>query len=188
MPEQQRGVWLDPAIVERAMVADQYSLNQSLLDRHSAVVLTMHNDQRHLAAHQSMLENYVRDGGTLVVQGQIAMPFLSFLKPYIPLCRPRMDQLIVRRRQAHPVFDGFNPESLNIRKGVRGFYGRGHNPPPPDADVLQTIADDIPLDWFLTWGKGRVLMHSGNDIWGTYADATENRRFALQLINWCLNR
>ena len=32
----------------------------------------------------------------------------------------------------HPIFDGVDPDDLTLRKGVAGFFARGHHPPPPD--------------------------------------------------------
>ncbi len=187
LPQQRGGLLSDPALSDKVTVADQYDLAPALLARHRAVILSMHNDQRFLARNGALLEGFVADGGTLVIQGQVALPYLSFLRCYVPLKRPPIRDLVIRTVRPHPIFAGIDLAALNNRRGVRGFYGRGHNPPPPGAVVYQEIADAVPLDWQWSLGQGRVLMHSGNDMWTSFEDKAQNMQLARQLIDWCVD-
>lgn len=186
LPAQKDGPLASSVIQGLVDIADEYDLNSERLTEAGALVLTMHNDQRWLHKNGEAITSFVESGGTLVIQGQIALPWTGFLQPYLPIIRPRMDQLVVQAACDHPVFNGLDRSVLNIRKGVRGFYARGHNPPPSGARVLQTVADDVPVDWEWRCGSGRVLMHSGNDLWTTQETPDANIEFAKRLLSWAI--
>ena len=185
-PAQADGPPAAPELSGLIEVVDQYALTPERLDRAAALILTMHNDQRWLAECGDVITGFVRAGGTLVIQGQIALAWADFLTPYRPIARPRMDQLTVRAASPHPIFEGIDREGLNIRKGVRGFYARGYNPPPEGARIVHVIADDLPVDWEWPCGAGVVFMHSGNDLWSTYEDRRANLDLARRLISWAV--
>jgi len=166
--------------------ADQYALSADLLAGRRALVLTMHQDQRWLERHGAVLQDFLEAGGTILAQGQVAVPWLPMLRAYVPVRRPPLETLEIKRVEWHPLFDGVEPGVLNIRTGVRGFYGRGHNPPPAGAKVIQTLGNGDPVDWEIRVGRGLLFMHSGNDLWTNCNDASDNRRLVGNLIDWCL--
>lgn len=122
----------------------------------------------------------------MVINGHIAYPFLRWLQPFEVQTCPGLAGLQVARGERHPVFDGVDAEHLTYRRGVAGFYARGANPPPPDARVLNTLGPDSqPIDWLLSLpGGGRLLVHSGNDLW-MYANGQDSAaRIVPQLLAW----
>ena len=87
-----------------------------------------------------------------------------------------------------PIFSGVDPDTLNRRRGVAGFYARGSNPPPTEATVLTTLRQgEFPVDWLLGLGKGRLFVHSGNDLWTTFHEPAENARLTGNLLRWATN-
>ena len=84
------------------------------------------------------------------------------------------------------MFAGGDPEHLTFRRGVAGFYARGGNPPPDGARVLNTLGPDaLAVDWVLALpGGGRLLTHSGNDLWMYAGSADSAGRIVPQLFDW----
>ena len=86
--------------------------------------------------------------------------------PYEVMAAPRRSDFTLVSRNPHPVFDGVDIASLETNRGVAGFYGRGCNPPPPGAVVVNAYDPrDIPVDW--VWrrpGGGAFFSHAGNDL------------------------
>ncbi len=156
------------------------------LSRYKGVIISMLADQRLLARHEEQLADYVRSGGTLVVNGHVRHAFLPWLRPFEAIENPRPADYAVRRVADHPVFDGVEERDLTYRRGVTGFYGRGANPPPDGAVVLNRLGgDDAPVDWTLTIsGGGRLLVHSGLDLWAYAGDDTSAARMTPQLLDW----
>lgn len=163
---------------------DAQALDPAALRAVRALLLHAHVDQRHLLAHHAALEDWLLAGGTLVVNGHVAYPFLRWLQPFVPQAHPGLDGLRVHRAAPHPVFAGVQEEHLTFRRGVAGFYGRGSNPPFAGARVLHTLGPHgLPLDWVLALpGGGRLLVHAGNDLWSFGHDTAA--RLTPQLLDW----
>lgn len=168
-------------------VADQYDLSAELLMHSRALLLNLAQDQHLMLRHRELLDSYVRAGGTIIFQGQVALPFLACLSPYIPAENLKYDEFDVEFKQPHPILSGIDPAILNLRHGVRGFYAHGSNPPPPDATIISTIRDGaVSVDWEWACGKGRVFVHSGNDFGLTFEDDGRNIALIQKMVSWAI--
>lgn len=156
------------------------------LSSHGAILVSMLSDQVSLAEQGDKLDAFLDGGGVLVFNGHVAHPPVAGLRPFVAGGRHGVDVLAIHRLAEHPVFDGVAEEDLTFRRGVAGFYARGHNPPPDGARVLNGIGPErAPVDW--EWrrpGGGTVLMHSGLDLWAYAGDSTTAARMAPQLLAW----
>lgn len=169
----------------RIEAADIYSFDAQPLERFAALLIGLRVDQRFLAARAERLNRFVEAGGTAVVNGQIVYPFIAGLSLFRPLQDYRVEDLVVRRETAHPVWEGVAVDELTFRRGVAGFYGRGWHEPPPGATVIHTIgADRHPVDFVYPLGAGRVLFHGGNSLWQEAGPNDTTGRIVPQLIAW----
>jgi len=178
----------DPATSELLDGVDVYSLASVDLASYRALFVGMHVDQRFVAERGDDLARFVSGGGVLVLTGHVAYPVLPELQPFVPLDRPGKDALRVFRGEPHPVFAGVDPAEQTAVKGVAGFYGRGHNPPPPDAQILNRLgsADGVPVDYAYARDAGLVFVHAGNDFWQYMNDGRTTARIVPQLLDWAL--
>lgn len=156
------------------------------LSGHGAILVSMLADQVTLAEQSDKLEAFLDAGGTLVFNGHVAHAPIAGLTPFVPQTGRGIDSLTVHRLAEHPVYDGVSAQDLTFRRGVAGFYARGHNPPPAGAVALNGLGPDkVPVDW--VWrrpGGGTVLMHCGLDLWAFAGDPTTASRMAPQLLDW----
>lgn len=171
-------IWLHPGDMEppqalRAAVARgavtplaQADLTETVLMRHRGLVTGMLFDQDAAMALRPVLERFLDRGGRWFFNGHVMRPFLDGLMPYEVMAAPRRSDFTLVSRNPHPVFDGVDIASLETNRGVAGFYGRGCNPPPPGAVVVNAYDPrDIPVDW--VWrrpGGGAFFSHAGNDL------------------------
>lgn len=171
----------------RVQGIDMYALADVDLRNYKGLLIPIHADQRFLLSLRSTLEAFLQTGAKLIVCGHVAYPFLPELAPFVPLTKRSSEDYRVWRVQDHAIFAGVETADLTFRKGVAGFYGRGHNPPPPRARVLHCLgaADGTPVDYLYDRpGGGQVLVHAGNDLWMYVADDTSANRIAPQLLDW----
>lgn len=163
-----------------------YALEDTDLSAYRALLIPAHADQRYLMTRREQLDAYVQSGGAVVVNGHVAYPFMQWLTPFVPGTGAGIAGLQVHRATPHPVFDGVDREHLTFRRGVAGFYARGGNPAPATATVLNTLGPDAQaIDWLLRLpGGGRLLMHSGNDLWMYAGSADSAGRIVPQLFAW----
>ncbi|WP_197492687.1 hypothetical protein [Marinobacter sp. LQ44] len=144
-----------------------YALASTDLSAFCCIVITNYADQRELLRCREQLQCYLQQGGKLVFNGHVVHPFLDELRPYRPTHEPGLAGLQVHNLNAHPIFAGIESSELTYRKGVAGFYGRGFNPPPAGAQVLNELGKQarLPLDWTYPYpGGGQLLVHAGNDF------------------------
>lgn len=185
-----------PGILSRRDLAvpvagiDIYALRATGLAGCCGLLIGTGCDQRELVERQDKLQAFLDAGNTVVFCGHVAYPFLPGLSEFVPLADFRVNDLRVEKLTRHPVFDGIEPDDLTFRKGVAGFYGRGHNPPPHGAKVLNALGPKrMPVDWLLDYrGGGCLLVHAGNDLWGYGEDDRSAARLPQQLVQWIAAR
>lgn len=188
LPDQRSATWCDNVDVP-VVTIDQYALSARILSSADVVITTMHQDQRWLYRQRDLLQYFLRTGGTLVLQGQVAIPFIPGLRIFEPMQRPSLDDYrLCTLCPEHPLFHGLNPEEFNQRRGVAGFYARGSNPPMEQARIISGLrGGSVPVDWIVPAGAGRVLMHSGNDLWTTFHEPEQNLMLANNLLRWAVS-
>lgn len=151
------------------------------------VIVGMHCDQIDLAGRAEEFSAFFAAGGRLAYNGHLLRPFVEGLDTFRVLASQRLPDYRLTRLSPHPVFEDIDSASLMKRKGVAGFYGRGHVPPPEGAVPVTGIGPDrLPIDW--EWRLptgGAIFMHAGNDLW-TVADQPETTALLSErLVAWC---
>ena len=182
--------WLltHPATASRVHGFDIYALEEVELGGYAGLLIPTHADQRFLVTMRDKLDRFLNGGGTVVFCGHRVYPFLLEVGPFVPLCVRSIEDYRVWRVREHPIFVGVDTDDLTFRRGVAGFYGRGHNPPPPHAHVLHRLGNPNgpPVDYlYHRPGGGRVLVHAGNNLWMVDVDDPSSAgRITPQLLDW----
>ena len=169
---------------------DLYELDGLGLSARRGLLIGTGADQIHLSENRDLLGRFVERGGVLVICGQVVRPFLDGLPVFEPIDHHGPADLTVSRLSGHPVWEGVRAEDLTFRRGVAGFYGRGCYPRlPAGAVVINGIGPERrPLDIVYRYGRGEVLVHGGNDLWGYRDDPNTSARLAPQLLDWVTDR
>ncbi len=171
---------------ERLRTVRQPALTDMDIDEATGLVTTMHLDQIGFLEHEAALHRLLGRGGRIAFNGHLLKPFLAGLRPYLPLEEPRRRDLALTRLAPHAILDGLDVENLVTRRGVAGFYGRGHAPLPPGGEGIVGLGPDrVPVDWvWRTPLGGEVFVHSGNDLWSIADASATNDLIARQMIGW----
>jgi hypothetical protein len=163
---------------------DIYGLERLDLKGYSALLISMHLDQRYLASRAAQIESFLWDGGTVIANGHLAYPFLPGMTGFHALQDYGLRDLAVKRLVDHPIWEGVSENDLTFRRGVAGFYGRAWHDPPQRAVVVHALGiPDRPVDFIYPVGKGCVLFHGGNDLW-QYGGSDSAGRILPQLLRW----
>jgi hypothetical protein len=175
--------------VDDAEQLDHYRLHEAPLEDYAALLLPAHLDQRYFGEIAPRIAAFLDNGGTLVFNGHVAWPMLPEFTAFEPLPRIDLAHLQVQRLTDHPVFTGVDMQDLTYRRGVAGFYARGHNPPPDGAVAVTGLGPTrAPCDWvYRRPAGGRIFMHAGNDLWMYAGSACSAARIAPQLCGWAAN-
>ncbi|MDT7628310.1 MAG: hypothetical protein QOI50_240, partial [Pseudonocardiales bacterium] len=156
---------LDPAAYDgRIDHLDCYRLDQVDLSGYQGLIIAGMVDQEYLLRHRDRIAAYLAGGGVLVFGGHLHRDWLPGCSPFVPLPHPTLAAYRVAEVAEHPLFDGLGPDELTFRRGVAGFFARGHHPPPPGAEVLVRLGGGEPatyLDRVST--AGTVLVQATSD-------------------------
>lgn len=166
----------------------QDRLTPAIIAAASGLIATASVDQIDLLEKRDAIEDFLDRGGRMVINGHVVRPYIRELAAFAPMEKPRRGDYALTRLAAHPVFEGIEAKALETNRGVAGFYGRGHNPPPPGATAITGIGPKLlPVDW--VWRRpagGALFVHSGNDLWGVGDDPAVKTAIAARLVGWCL--
>lgn len=176
----------DSDLAGRVDRIDCYALAETDLRPYTALLVPPMADQEHLASHRALLRDYLDTGGVIVFGGHIHRDWLPGASAFVPLQVRSFRNYHVTFVADHPVFDGVDPHDLTLRRGVAGFFARGHHPPPEGAAILTRLSGGQPstyLDQVST--PGTILVQSSCDLLG-YANGLDSTaaRIPGQLLDW----
>lgn len=168
----------------------------------SADALIISGAADHLLLHRyrGHLTGFVRDGGRVLVNGQVVLPFIEGLARWLKLDYRSPWDLRPHALAPHPVWDGVDYRDLHFRTGVpgthsyeqlqeigvAGFYGRGYHSPLPEGALAVTGIgpNSLPLDYTYPLGAGAVLVHGGLDLEGFADERYSSARLGPNLVAW----
>lgn len=163
----------------RVQRVDCYALPDTDLSGYAGLVAGPSTDQEFLAAHRDVIARYLDGGGVVVFGGHLHRDWLPGAAPFVPLATRTLAGYRVAAVADHPLFAGLTADDLTFRRGVAGFFARGHHPPPPGAQVLTRLAGGQPatyLDRVST--AGTILVHATADLAG---------HVGTRLVDWILS-
>lgn len=170
-------------------VVRERDLTRAHFDEAAGVITTTHLDQPGFLACSDAVQALLQRGGRWFYNGHVMRELIPGLQTFQPIVRAKRVDLVLTRLNEHPIFEGIEQKSFEENKGVAGFYGRGHNPLPEGAVVINGVGpNQFPLDW--EWnvpGGGKMFSHAGNDIGVAMAGVNPTHAVvAPRILAWTL--
>lgn len=175
---------------EGVVPLDIYQLEHTDLSEFSGILISMNADQQYLKTQKDLLENFIFQGGKVVLNGHPVVKFLPKQGDFRLLHYSAPEELFLTPGDAHPVWTGVDLTEASMRKGITGFYARGYTLNHPAGALITTRIGQqrLPLDYVYTHGLGRILIHPGIEPAVFLQDANSAARIHPQLIDWMMNR
>ena len=180
----------DSSLRDALDAQDIYDLPSLDLGAYRALAITSACDQEFLLEHAQPIRQFLDQRKVLVFSGHLFRPWLPGAGMFQPKTIRSHHDYTVRLVKQHPVFDGVREDDLTFRKGVAGFFARGHHEPPPGAEILARLVDAehgepiVYVDRVST--AGVILVHAGNDLLASVDRDSTAGRIAPRLIRWML--
>lgn len=165
---------------------DMYDFTGEELINYDVLLIGTDADQKYLLKKKPFLDAFLNSGKTVIFCGALAYPFLDGVGKFEKMYYGSYLDYSVTPVAEHPIWSDVQPKDMMMRRGVAGFYARGFNPPPANAVILNTLGSaKHPIDYeYTTVGGGRVVVHSGNNLWLFIDDATTAAKMGTNLIEW----
>ncbi|MAM10491.1 MAG: hypothetical protein CML23_08520 [Rhizobiaceae bacterium] len=167
-------------------IVDQFDLAAEHLASHDGLITGNQLDQNAMLGLKAALAAFLDRGGRWFFNGHMLRPLVDGMAQYRPIAEPKRPDFDLSAVNAHPIFDGTDLKKLETNKGVAGFYGRGCNPPPDGAVIVNGLGPDaVPVDW--VWARpegGRIFSHAGNDLATMGREWDLPATLAARIIAW----
>lgn len=178
------------ALGHRVRAVDCYYLARADLSDVAVLVVPAAVDQEHLARCRGAVRGFLDGGGVLVFGGQLHRDWLPGGSSFVPIDPPSLQAYRVTEIAAHPIFTGVEADDLTFRRGVAGFFARGHHPPPPGAEVLVRLSGGEPVTYVdRTSTAGTIVVQATGDLLG-FQDGQDRTaaRIPGQLLDWAVGQ
>lgn len=171
-------------------VVRERDLTREHFNRAFGLVTTSHLDQIGFLRWSEAVQALLDRGGRWFCNGHIVRELIPGLRAYVPIAQAKRADLVLTAIAEHPIFEGVERSSFEESRGVAGFYGRGHNPPPDGAAAITGVGPErLPLDWEWTLPSGgRMFSHAGNDMGGMGGPDPAHDKVAPRILDWTLGR
>lgn len=174
----------DPRVGERVDVIDLYDLPSTDLTPYVGLVVTGMADQEFLWTQRHVVAGFLDQGNVVVFCGHLLHRWLPGCAPFVPARITSFRDYAIHLVEPGPIFAGVDPDDLTFRRGVAGFFARGHHPPPAGSQILATLAGGQPTTWIdRATTRGTVFTHAG-DMLGFADQGSTAVRLAPQLLDW----
>lgn len=163
---------------------DTYRLAETDLTPYAGLIIGGASDQEFLYRNRHIVEDFLSGGRVVAFSGHLLRPWLPGCGTFIPKQIRSFKDYTVHLTGNHPIFAGVDPQELTFRRGVAGFFSRGHHPPPEGVEVLAHLGPDEPIVYVdRVTTPGVILAHCGNDLLG-FGDGGTADRIVPQLLDW----
>ncbi|MCC7367198.1 MAG: phosphate starvation-inducible protein PhoH [Chloroflexi bacterium] len=171
-----------------AIVAhDIYDLPALDLSAYGGLIVSSGCDQEFLLLHRDRVRAFLDAGKVLAFSGHLFRPWLPGAGMFHPKTIRSYHDYVVSLVADHPVFEGVRAEDLTFRKGVAGFFARGHHEPPAGAEIIAMLPGGEPIVYVdRVSTRGVILVHAGNDLLASVDRDSTAGRIAGQLLRWML--
>ncbi|MDP9403670.1 MAG: phosphate starvation-inducible protein PhoH [Actinomycetota bacterium] len=179
-----RPIHEDQAVRDQVDVIDLYDLASADLTPYVGLVVAGMADQELLWARREVIASFLDQRKVVIFCGHLLRHWLPGCETFVPAPITSFRDYAIHIVEPGTIFAGLDAHDLTFRRGVAGFFARGHHPPPAGAEVLATLAGGQPTTWIdRRTTAGTVFTHAG-DLFG-FADADSTAaRLVPQLLDW----
>lgn len=164
---------------------DAYQLPTLDLSEVGALLLGDMVDQELLDRHRDLIRSFLDDGKLVVFSGHLLWPWLPGCGIFVPKVIRHFSDYALHLVSPHPLFAGVEPDDLTFRRGVAGFFARGHHPIPAGAEVLLALPGGEPVTYVdRHTTAGTILAHAGGGLFGGGERTTTAALVLPQLLAW----
>ncbi|MBD8006472.1 phosphate starvation-inducible protein PhoH [Bacillus norwichensis] len=164
---------------------DVYDLKDIDLSPYKSVAIDSFVDQRYLMEHRNIIEQFLNQRKIVIFSGNLYLSWLPGVSNFVARKVQTHRDYEVENKLQHPIFSGVEPDHMTYKRGVSGFFARGHHPVPDGAEVILTLRGDIPITYIdRVSTKGTILVHAGNDLFKYNDPDCTTGRIKPQLMEW----
>lgn len=178
----------DPTLAADIELLDIYDLSEQALSPFAGMLIPVFVDQEWLHSHTDTIRDFLNKGRVVLFSGALFRPWLPGAADFVPKPIHSFSDYALKIVNTGGIFENVSEHDITFKKGVAGFFARGHHPLPTNAEVLVTFESGEPVIYVdRSSTNGTVLLHAGNNLWGIGEEDASTRHILPQLLGWVTN-
>ena len=164
----------------------QYDLPYTDLNTYDGLIISTHIDEYFMVEHDSQLQAYLNSGGVIFTLAEKGMEWLQQVPDWERSSLPLKDREVHIKKTDNGLLENIQPEHLEYRKGVRGFFSRGYFETIPEgAEVLITDQNNNVIMYVdRVSAKGTIYAGAGTDLYRIYTEENNSaNQVGLQMLD-----
>ncbi len=164
-----------------------YKVNDDTLKAYECLIVTDQCDQEFLYENKAVIERFLEAGKLVLFFGNLATPWLPGVSLFEPKEIKNYRDYDVQIIGENPIYAGLEADDFIKRRGVAGFFARGHHVPNKGADIYATLGENKPVTFAdRVTTNGTVFVHGGFELFDYMMnDQSKTERLTANLIQWC---
>lgn len=163
----------------------QYEIATYDFTEFDVILVTNFADQENLYMHKNVIEKFLEDSKIVIFFGHLFRPWLPCAPLFMPEKIKHFSDYNLYSQNDSAIFKGVLTEDMTFKKGVAGFFARGHYHADENCEIHLTFESGhvcAYADRHST--EGTIFVHAGRSLLGYHCEGKTTDVLRGQFIGW----
>ena len=166
----------------------QYEIGSYEFSDFDVIMVPNFADQENLYMHKNVIEKFLSQGKIIAFFGHLFRPWLPGAPLFMPEKIKHFSDYNLYPQENSSIFKGVLTEDMTFKKGVAGFFARGHYHADEKSEVHLIFESGHICSYADRHStRGTIFVHAGRPLHGYYKDGKTTDRLRPQFIQWLHN-
>lgn len=163
----------------------QYDIGIFDFNEFDIIIVPNFADQENLYMHKNVISNFLETGKIVVFFGHLFRPWLPGAPLFMPEKIKHFSDYNLYPQNGSLIFKGVLTEDMTFKKGVAGFFARGHYHADEKCEVHLIFESGHICSYADRHSaKGTVFVHAGRSLLGYHSEGKTTDLLRRQFIDW----
>lgn len=163
----------------------QYKIGTYDFTEFDVIIVPNFADQENLYMHKNVIENFLKEKKIVVFFGHLFRSWLPGSSLFMPEKVNHFSDYNLYSENNSPIFIGVMTEDMTFKKGVAGFFARGHYHADERCEIhLVFKSGNVCAYADRHSTAGTIFVHGGRSLLGYHSEGSTTDLIRQQFIGW----